>query len=161
MSADYGATYLDVQARIPYRTIDASSPPTQSQVGAWVEEAEARINNALRAGGMAAPVANAEGAEQLKALSIDYGEGRTRIAYASAGGDGGNDDGKDLIEQFGNVIDNILEHPARWSAMLQGGDASDATRRLRSHVLDHPDGHTVGAGDFDPAFTKLGGEDQW
>lgn len=154
------ASYSDVAARLPYRTIGASSKPTSTQVEQWITEAEAMLTGALARAGISYPVTGG-GAEIMKSWAADFAEGRTRQAYAAAGGDGGNDDGKDLIEAFRDLVRvQIPGDPPGFEAMLWTASSS-TTRRLRGHVLDNADGLTISDGDFAPTFTKSDAEDQF
>ncbi len=148
------ATSSDVQARDPYRPISATTSPTTTQVTQWLTEADALLNGALQAGQISTPVTSANGLEILKSWACDYGEGHLRMAYAASGGDGSNTDGRDLLEKFYKILEDILDNPARYGAMLQGGTAGSSARRLRGHVLDNADNLTVEAGDFAPKVTK-------
>ena len=126
------ATYSDVQSRIPGRTIDATTKPSSTEVSAWVDEGEAEIYATLQAAGID-PTACA-GAVALKILRswvCDYAEGHARMAYASAGGDGQNDDGKDILERFYKRLDDILANPSRYGAMLSAGTSPTDTLRVR------------------------------
>lgn len=162
MATDYGATHGDVSARLSGRPdFTSSTSPTDSEVGAWLEEAEAKIHGALKRAGISTPVTDAEGIEILKALSIDYGEARVRLALAAAAGDGANDDGRAELERFDEAIASMRTDPAGWSAELGGGTADASTRRLRSHVTDDVDGRASSHADFKPEFTKSRGADQF
>ena len=148
------ATYADntdVQARIPYRTIGASSKPTATQVELYITFAEEALSGALLAGGCTLPTSS----DILGGWITDYAEGVTRQAYASAGGDGGNDDGKDLIEGFKALLEAIRLEPAYFCAMINGGsDAPDAALGVRAYVLDNDDDKTIEDGDFGPIFDR-------
>lgn len=148
------ASTSDVTARLPGRTFGASTSPSTTDISGWIDTAEARLESALASVGITVPVTATRGIEVLKELAIDYAEGRVRRGLASAGGDADNEDGQDLITRFNDAIASIEGNPAGWSAIVEGGSASDTTRRVRSHTLDHPDGSTVSAGDFDPVFTR-------
>lgn len=150
------ASTSDIAARLPYRTIDSNSKPTSTQVGQWITEAEAMLTAALDTCQITTPVTNSNGIELLKSWACDYAEGRTRMAYANSGGDGGNDDGKDLIENFKELIDKILDNPTMYSAMFNAGDAEASSRRVRGYVLDNDDSVSISNGDFEPTFTKSG-----
>jgi len=131
MAADYGGSYTDVGARIPHKDIGASTEPSLATVDAWIESAEAKINNVLAFAGLTVPIATVQHMEELKALSIDYAEGRTRRAYAAAGGDGANDDGKDLIEAFEAALTAMKENPASTLAYFSGGSVAAGDSRVR------------------------------
>jgi hypothetical protein len=151
--SDYGATYSDVQPRVPTFAISESSEPSTTQVNAWIDEAEAKINNALKAGGITTPVANGEGVEALKALTIDYAEARVRRAAVPAGtAEAG--EGVAMLEAFEAVLKDMRLDPQGWSAMLGGGSAAADTQRLRSHVTHDVDGRSRDDDAFAPTFTK-------
>jgi hypothetical protein len=154
------ATYAnvgDVRGRIPYRTIDATSQPSEVQVEKWIDEAGARAEGTLLAAGISIPTA-AGPRLILKNYIVDYAEGRTRMAYAASGGDGGNDDGKDLVESFKEWILDIAEDSQRWAAIFGSGSVDSDALLLRSHVTNNPDGESISDGDFDPVFTR---DEQW
>jgi len=149
----YAAT-TDVDARLAGRPASsASTKPTSTQVGAWIDEAEAMLTGALAAGDCTTPVTDTGGIKIMRSWACDYAEGRARMAYAAAAGDGTNKDGESLIEKFDKLIDDIIKCPAKYDAILSSGGASDNTRRLRGYVLDNADSKTVSDGDFDPVFT--------
>ena len=156
----YAAT-SNVQARLPYRTIDASSEPNDTQVSGWIDEAEAALEGALAAGQVSVPVTNANGIKQMRAWALDYPVGMTRLAYGATGGESAEDEGTAMIERFWDRVDDILDNPSRYSAMLSGGTAGDSTRGLRSYVTDNADGATISGGDFTPTFEKGRGSKQF
>jgi hypothetical protein len=156
------ATTDHVQAALPGRTISASSKPTLAQVTAWIEEGDARLNAVLARAGVETPVEDAQALVILRSWTMLYAEGRTRMAFASGGGDGTNDDGKDLIAKFDELLQWIRENPTAAAAELsETGSAPDTSRRMRSHVLDNAHGLSVDNGDFDPKFTVADGGDQF
>ena len=161
MTATY-ATTSDVQARIPYRTIGASTKPSSTQVQDWLDTGQQLLDGALLAGELPAPYATAHAMGILKTWLVSYVEGRVRMAYAAAGGDGNNDDGKDLVQAFmgtsegaaqPGLLEKIMTSPLVYGSMLAAGSAPDSARRLSSHVLDNADGLSVSAGSFTPTFT--------
>ena len=113
------------------------------------------IEGALVSGGGSMPDAGTNGADIIEVWIVNYAEGRTRMAYAAAGGDGGNDDGKDLIEDFDELIEKILDKPNRYDDMLNGSASDTATPvQVRGYVLSNADDKTIADGDFDPIFTR-------
>jgi len=156
----YAAT-ADIQARIPSRTIGASTEPSTTQVGLYITDAEAKINGALRAAGITTPVEDTDGVEIITAWVATYCEGRARMAWAAGAGDGDNDDGKDMVDWFNNVlIQDILDKPTKYELMLTGSGSSSV--QLKSYILDNNDDKTIDGGDFDPIFdTDTAPEDQW
>lgn len=148
------ATYSDVQARIPYRTISATSKPTSTQVTAWITETEAMLDGVLVAADLPAPYSSTAAVNILKSWVCDRAEGLVRQAYASAAGDGTNDDGKDLIAKFDKLLEDILRRPTLYGAMLASGDAPSSSVKLRAYQTDNDDGASISDGDFDPTFTR-------
>jgi hypothetical protein len=131
------AVATDVQARIPGRIISTTSKPSTTQVEAWIAEADAMLSGSLAAGGIPLPEVATNGATIMRAWECDYAEGRARMAYASAGGDGANDDGKDMIESFKTLLTNIRRYPSDYGSMLSaGGDAPEGTSKCRGSNAD-------------------------
>lgn len=158
------AESTDVQARLPGRTISATSKPSDDDVTGWCVEADALIDGALAAyTNLTVPVTLPDRATViLKSWALLYAEGHTRMAFATGGGDGTNVDGKDLVEQFEAKLEWVRTHPQQAEAALSAtGSASSSTRRMRGYVIDNNDGKSVGAGDFAPTFTKADGGDQF
>lgn len=155
------ASASDVVSRIPYRTIGASTSPSTTTVDGWVTEAEARLHATMKGAQLSTPITDSDGIEVAKAMVVDYAEGRVRMAFAAAGGDGTNEDGRVLVERFESTLEGIAKDRAGMGAILGGGAPASGARTMRSHVLDHPDGQTVSAGDFAPVTTKRAGSDQF
>ena len=131
------ASYADVQARIPGRSISATTKPSSTQVDAWVEEAEAMILGSLGAAGITAPASSLTNPGKIvRAWVCDYAEGMTRMAYASAGGDGANQDGKDLRESFRALTVNIRRSPQDYGAMLSAGSIGTEKSFCRGANVD-------------------------
>lgn len=145
-----------VRARLPWRTINATSRPSQTTVQAWLDEAEAQINGALAAGGLPAPYADSSPAGlQLRIWVADYAEARVKNAYNA---DGERDfvtgEGDEQLAQFKERIDDMLARPAVYGAMLgTTPTAPEGTRRLRSHVLNSAIGR-IADGDFAPSIKR-------
>ena len=154
------ATSSDVQARLPGFTFSTTTAPSTTQITQWLTEADAFLNGALLAAGLTSPNVDARGLEILKSWACSYAEGHTRMALAAAGGDGSNDDGKDLVEQFMRLVSmkhedgGIVANPGAYGQMLQGGDAPATATRLRSYVTHNTNDETIDGGDFDPVFQK-------
>src|SRR3990167_10063565 len=138
----YAAT-SDIQARLPGFTLSTSTKPSSTQVSQWITEAEAELEGAMLAGGLTVPNTNTRGIEILKSWASDYAEGHARQALAAAGGDGGNDDGKDLTQRFEDRIQDILSNAARYGQMLEGGSAPDGSRIVRTYHLNNQDSKDV------------------
>ena len=143
-----------VSARVSYRVIDANSEPNDTQVGEWIDEGEALIESALAGAGVVVPIVGAKGIILMRSWVLDYPVGHLFVAYASAGGDGDNDDGESHLERFFALEADINKDPSKYSQRLAQGQGPDQSRRVRSHILDHPDGNSTGAGDFTPKFTR-------
>lgn len=141
-----------VSARLPYRTIDGSSSPTSTQVSEWIDEAEALLHGALNAAEVSTPITGTDGIKIMRSWVLDYSVGRTRMAYASSGGDGGNDAGVDDVERFNERVTDILNNPMRYSSMLQAGSGGSSSRQIRGVQTDNADDLTVSDGDFSPTF---------
>lgn len=154
------STYTNVTKRVPYRSVDATSTPSSTDVNTWLERAEAKLHAALISGGIATPITSTHGVSVMKDWTEDYAEGRLRKAYASADGDGDNEDGEDLIEAFRELCKDIVNNPHIYDAMLNNA-ATEATRRVRGYVTDNTEDKTVSAGDFAPTFTKSRSGDQF
>lgn len=152
----------NVQLRIPYRSIGSGTTPSTTTVESWLVFAEAKLHGVLAAGEISTPIVTSDGIEIMSGWVEDYAEGRTRKAYASADGDGGNPDGQDLLDNFEAVLKDILAKPTLYEAMLVGVSSSGSqARRLRCYQVDNTDGKSVAAGDFDPQFEKSRGGDQF
>lgn len=147
-------TTAQVAARLPYRTIDSSSKPTSTQVGEWIDEAEALVTAALNAIEVSTPITGDDGFRILRSIVLDYAVGHVRMAYAAAGGDADNDAGADEIERFNERVSDFFAHPTRWASMLSGGSASSNQRHLRGYQVDNDDNKSVDNGDFTPSFTR-------
>jgi len=149
------ASASNVQARLPgsSRTIGASTDPSTTDVNEYIADAEALLTGALDAAQIDTPVTSTTGTAILQAWVTDYAEARTRKAWASAGGDGGNDDGRDELERFDERLKDITDNPQKYEAMLTGGAATNS-KQVRSYTLDNQDGKTIEAGDFDPIFER-------
>jgi hypothetical protein len=156
------ASTSDIAARLSGRTISTTSKPTTAQTSAWIDEAEAQIEGALASIGMTVPVASpARALVILRAWTLLYAEGHTRMAFASAGGDGTNDDGKDMLEQFYARLDFIRTNPTATESMLSDGSPGDSARRMRGYVTDNDDDKSIGNDDFLPTFEISRGSDQF
>jgi len=146
------AEISDVQARIPKRLIDANTDPNTTQVELFITGGESKLLGAIAAGQYTAPESGTPGFEILTSWATTYAEGHTRMAYASAGGDGDNDDGKDLVDWFDNtLIPDMLDDPSKYEAMLTGGAATQSSR-VRSYTEDNEDDKSKENGDFQPVF---------
>jgi hypothetical protein len=155
--ADYGGTAAMVVARLGNVDVTAISKPSTSDIDSWIESAEAQINAYLKAGGSIVPITDADGVEQLRELTLEFAEGRTRRALAPPGSS--TDDADKLLDGFKEILKDMRENPAAWGAQTSGGSADEDTTRLRNHVVNDVDGRT--RADFAPTFAKADGGDQF
>ena len=116
----------DVTARVPGRTIGASTKPTTTQVETWLYEGEAYLKGALAAGGITAPAAGTDGGKLMTTWATDFAEAHVRMAWASTAGDE-NKDGASILERFDKLIADIMSRPAMYQAMLNSGSGSSAS----------------------------------
>lgn len=153
------ATLSDVKARVPYRTIDGSSDPSASQVTAWLDEADGRLNGVMAACGISTPIpaTQTDGRNWLKSLATDYAEGHVRMAYAAAGGASTNRDGRDLLESFMAIEQWMLEHPAQTQGRIEGGNVDAGVRAVRGPPAT---GNAAGqsTSDLTPDFSR---DEKW
>ena len=149
------ATVADVEARLTYATISASSQPSIAQVQQWLDEGEAFLSGALRAAGLSTTYASGSDAEQiLTSWATDYAEGHVRRAYASADGTGANEDGQELLIRFDETLTRIRTNPIGVGSELDAtGDVADAVQNVKSHVTDNQDSKSISGGDFTPKIT--------
>jgi len=148
------ASVSDVQARLPSRTIGASTKPSTTQVGEFIDQGEALLTGALMGADVAVPITDTTGIEQMKSWATDFAEGLTREAYASAQGDDDVNAGADKIKAFRDLLDEIKNDGDRYYKMLWGGATSESTAKTRGYVLRNDDGKTVADDDFVPTFYK-------
>jgi hypothetical protein len=113
----------DVAARVPGRTIGASTKPTTTQVETWLYEGEAYLKGALSAGGITAPVAGTDGGKLMTTWATDFAEAHVRMSWASTAGDE-NKDGQSIMDRFDKLIQDILARPAIYQGMLNSGGGS-------------------------------------
>lgn len=145
------AVVLDVQARVPYRDINATTSPSTTQVDSWIDHAESMIDGALLAGAVSTtPLTGTHAINILRELATDYAEGRLRSAFAAAGGDATNDDGLDQLARFDSNIQDMWADPQKWSGTLLQGSTTASSIRLRSHASRITDGSNA------PIFKKGG-----
>lgn len=133
--ADY-ATIADVKARLAGRPISPTSQPSEADITAWIGEAEAMLDGALKGADLPAPYSDADAVRILRAWVCDRVVGLTRMALASAGGDGQNDDGKDMVAKFDRLVDDIQRRPTVYGAMLAAGNAPAGSVRFRGANRD-------------------------
>ena len=153
------ASVSDVEARLPYRVdredgFTSTTQPSLAQVQQWLDDAEAELNATLLAVGLPAPYSSAGAVATLRQAVTGCVEGRVRMAYASAGGDGNNDDGKDMIRTWQDTLLDIRNSAGWWSAKLGAAAPTSARSGLASYVTSNADGKSVSDGDFRPTFTR-------
>lgn len=148
------AAASDVSARLTYETIDGSSNPTQTQVEAWIDEAEGRIRVILRAAGIGTTYSDTDTVNVLTHHVTDYVEGRVLLAWSSgAGGEQDREAGEVLIVKFDAFLEEVRANPIQFGSELAAtGDVSDSIQMVRSHVLDNEDSLTIADSDFAPKF---------
>lgn len=139
------AVASDVTIRLPYWTFSVSSKPSTTNVTAWIAEGEAMLRGAMAAAGITAPSTSAVCGKWV----CDYAEGRVRVAYAKAGGDGTNVDGQSLLDAFDALLQAIVGNPIQYAAMITGTVRGP---RMSSYATANTDGLSPEAGDFDPTF---------
>jgi hypothetical protein len=128
-------TAAGVQARVPGRTIGASTKPTTTEVETWLYEGEAYLKGALSAGGIDAPTAGTDGGKLMTTWATDFAEARVRMSWASTAGDE-NKDGQSILDRFDKIITDIYENPGRYQAMLNAGAANTDTVYVRGANTD-------------------------
>ena len=146
------ATYAgvgDVKKRVPYYTIDTTTSPSNDDLQSWLDDGQEELDAYLQAASLPAPYTGSAQKIILRRVLVDYVEGRVRSAFASAGGDGGNDDGQSFLDGWIKTLESISDNPTHWGEVLGAGTAPAASRRVRGYVIDNSDDKSIGAGDFD------------
>lgn len=130
--ADWGSS-AGVQTRNPYRTIDATSEPSSTDVVEWLDDAEAGLRSHLNAIGVTDLPADdtSDAGKLLKRWSEDYATGMLLIAYAKSGGDGDNEDGENLIKAYDDRLADIIARPSVYGDLMTGGSGPAATKHVR------------------------------
>jgi hypothetical protein len=141
-----------IAAKLPYRNFTASTKPSTTDIDNWIDEVEALMEGALDAAQITTPVTSTKGVKIVRSWVSEAVIGTVRMAFAHSGGDPNNEAGQHQIEAFNERLTEIMNNPQRFQMQLTGGAGSESTRQIRSHVTDHPDGKTIGAGDFEPVF---------
>lgn len=148
---DYAAIG-DITARLPQRTIDGSSQPTQTQVEGWIDQIEALVNGHLEASGISTAVTASRGIVLLRGFVADRVSARVERAFASIRNEE-TDIGADARDALDDFLLIVQRDPARAKAML-GVDSGTSSSNLRAYVTDNDDSKTISGGDFDPEFEK-------
>lgn len=118
--------------------ITATSEPNIDDVSDWLDEAEAEALGAIKAGGGPSSfAAGAQGALILRKRVETYVAGLVRIAHAATGGDGSNEDGRDLVEEWKGWL-RQLQTDSKWmiAQLDAAGDEGEDATVLRSHATD-------------------------
>lgn len=131
------ATYTDVTARLPGRTISGSTSPSTTDITSWITYAEAEIDSTLTAIGLDPPITDATGIEVLKGIACLYAEGQTRLALDTNNA-GEGDDGTAMIERFFERVKEIRSDSAFWFDKLGEGN-TDRVHYNADLVEDGPD----------------------
>ena len=152
------AAVTDIPPLVGGRSISASTTPNTTQVTAWIDEAEAELLGTLAS--VAIPTdypVNSRGYRIIRHWVTQYIAGLFRQSHAAAGGDGGNNDGKEIIDAWRKMLQQIVEDSPRFEAMLSAGGSAAKTNpgMPGSHVTDPVLGLT--ASDYGPTF-ELGKE---
>lgn len=138
------ASVTDVERRLPsLGAFSTTTKPTLAAVTQWLVEGDAMLDGALASAGLTSPNTDTNGLEILKAWNVDFAEGRVRMSIAAAGGDGSNDDGKDLITGFHARLEEIMNEPAMYGAMLQSGATSAEAVFVRGPSTLDDSGNTI------------------
>lgn len=129
----------------------AASKPTYADVAAWLDEAEAELLGAILAGGGPASYASGTpGALQVRAKVELYVSGLFRGTNAGAGGDGTNDDGRELRQAWEAYLDRLRSNTGNILASFDAS-GSQPVVRMGSHSTDASLGLTPD--DVAPLFT--------
>lgn len=148
------AAVSDVQARLTYETISASSNPTTTEVQAWLDEGEAFIVLELRAAGIATTYTDTDTTNVLTSYAADYATGHTKRAWASAAGNSDNEDGQIELDRFEAFLERVRNNPIAFGeALSASGSVADSIQHARSYTTDNPDSKTVANGDFAAVVT--------
>lgn len=145
-----------ILARLGNRPIDGSARPNVSDVGLFIDEAEAEVLGILAIHGIAAPAALANGGLIIAHRVSEYVARLVRWSSAAAAGDSTNPDGQRIREEWEVWLRYLRENPDLVSAEFSGASTSASSLRLSSYVTDNRDGKT--SADFAPRVTT---EEQW
>ena len=154
--ANYGST-AGVQARIPARTIGASSAPTSTQVGTLLDQVEASLDGRLAAIGLTTPVT---GTNPIAILAMAVNGKVASQAYLgklTVDDEGGGGDRllTELTKEWDELMDLIRTSPAIVASMLgQAYGSTAGASQLRSFPTDNDEGLSRSNGDFEPVITR-------
>ena len=142
----------NVEGRLPGRPVfGASTPITLTQVGEWIDEAEAEVDGELAAQGFAVPITAARGLLVLRLRVAAGVAGRCERHYSS--GTDNTQRGHDLLAEFAFFIQRIQIQPAIIGKMLLGSAATQLA--AASHWTDNPEGDTEEGGDFGAVIKRF------
>lgn len=144
---NYATTATNVAPLVPYRTIGASTSPSTTTVDSWIEEAEAELDGILSAQGLSVPLSGTNPIRIARGWVAEYVAGRVMRAYATAGGDPANEQGRTEIEAWRLRMKEIAMDASRFGAQLgQGTSATTLTSYAQSSGFD--------SSEFAPSFTR-------
>lgn len=152
--AIYGSA-AGVASRLPGRTISATSDPTDTEVTAWLDQAESRLGRELVAIGLAIPVVGTDPVNIVK----DVVESRAAYRWLSGAGAlaASQEDVQlkaDLKKEWDDFLLKIAAEPGKVATLLgQGAGSSGGPSQLRSYATDNTDGKSIDAGDFPVRMT--------
>lgn len=147
----YGSA-AGVAARLGNRPLTATSAPSTTDAGNWLDEAEAELFGAIQqGGGPASYTSGSRGALIIRQWVERYVAGLVRETHAAAGGDGSNEDGAELREAWAALLLRLRTNAENVLAMLEsdGGLPTEAIG-IGSHTTDGSLALT--ATDYGPTF---------
>lgn len=149
------ASAEDVQSRVTYGSVSATSKPSTDQVEQWLDEAEAQIRAILRAAGLATAYTDSDSVNLLIMWATDYATGQLLKAWGRQGNDELLEEGQALLERFDATIQRVRSKTIAMGTELDsGGNVADSAQQVRSYTTDNSDGKTVARGDFAPVITN-------
>lgn len=132
---DYADAATHVQPLLGGRTFGASAIVTTAQADAWIDQAERELIGTIAAGGGSTDYT----ADTTHAVLIIrewvsmFVAGKCRMAYASAAGDSDNDDGRQEVEDWRELLQAIRSNPIPYVQLL-AQSASQSVAGIRSHA---------------------------
>lgn len=147
------ASVDDVRARVSYATIGATSKPTEDEVLAWLNEAEARVRGILAAQGLATTYDGGSDAELiLRGAVVDFAEGHCLNTWGAGDGNVTGRPGDALLAKFETFLGDLRARTVQLGSELAGGDVAETSRGVRSYWTDNDDGLSIAGGDFEPVI---------
>lgn len=142
---NYATLTADVLPLVPYRTLSASTQPTDTQANTWIASAEAELDGVLSAQGISVPLTATNPVAIARAWVAEYVAAKVQRAFATAGGED-TQQGQTEIDAWRLRMKEIAQDASRFGAVLgQGTSASTIT----SYALSSGFASTC----FDPQFT--------